>query len=144
MLVPMAGRTGRRDEEHSRVDPALGVAAEQPDMLAGEVKEGRVELNAAATDPEVLRVALVRFGCRPREDAPALVARLLRDGNAPLPNGHRLRLVASDRSWTRKQVTVVMHESLSGTSWSFFSNTCATTGMCFDTETRKIPRSAFS
>ena len=94
MLVPTPGRKGYGDEEHSIVDPVLGVPAEQPDMLVGEVKEGRAELNAAATDPAVLRTVLVRFGCCPREDAPALVARLLQDGSAPLPDGHRLRLVA--------------------------------------------------
>lgn len=94
MLVPTPGSKAHGDEEHSLVDPVLGVPAEQPDMLVGEVKEGRAELNAAATDPAVLRAVLVRFGCCPREDAPALVARLLQDGSAPLPDGHRLRLVA--------------------------------------------------
>ena len=94
MLVPAPGRKGHGDEEHSVVDPVLGVPAERQDMLIGEVKEGRAELNAAATNPAVLRTVLVRFGCCPREDAPALVVRLLQDGSAQLPDGHRLRLVA--------------------------------------------------
>jgi hypothetical protein len=38
-------------------------AAGRPDMLIGEVKEGRAELNHAARDPAVLAAALARFGC---------------------------------------------------------------------------------
>jgi hypothetical protein len=71
----------------------LGVDSGQPDMLIGEVKEGRGELNAAATDPGVLRAALVGFGCCPHADAPRIVEELLRDGHARLPNGHLIRSV---------------------------------------------------
>lgn len=92
MLVPSRKRGG--DEEHAVVDPALGVPSERPDMLIGEVKEGHAVLNAAATDPAVLRTALVRFGCCPRRDAPRLVERLLQEGRAVLPAGHHVRLVA--------------------------------------------------
>lgn len=77
---------------HLAPDPALGVAAEQPDMLVGEVKEGRATLNAGATDAGVLRAVLVRFGCCSREEAPAIVKRLIRQGWTPLPTGPRLRL----------------------------------------------------
>lgn len=44
-------------------DPALGCDPQQADMLIGEVKEGRAELNSAAHDPAVLQAALTRFGC---------------------------------------------------------------------------------
>lgn len=47
-------------------DPAFGIGGAQADMLIGEVKEGRAELNPAALDPDVLQVALTRFGCCPR------------------------------------------------------------------------------
>ena len=92
MLVPARKRGG--DEEHAVVDPALGVPGERADMLIGEVKEARAVLNAAATDPAVLRAALVRFGCCPRRDAPHVVERLLQEGRAMLPAGHHVRLVA--------------------------------------------------
>ena len=51
-------------------------------------------LNAAATDPAVLRTVLVRFGCCSREEAPTAVEALLREGSTLLPTGHRIRLVA--------------------------------------------------
>ena len=93
-LVPASGRRGTADQEHTVTDPAVGIPAEHGDMLVGEVKEGRAMLNAAATDPAVLRTVLVRFGCCAREEAPALVEALLRDGSTLLPMGHRIRLVA--------------------------------------------------
>lgn len=76
------------------VDPALGVSAGTPDMLIGEVKEGRVELNRATRNPEVLRVALTRFGCCGAGHAEAAVEEMLRRGRASLPNGHVVRIVA--------------------------------------------------
>lgn len=93
---PNAGRLvpGRRpggDEDHLAVDDTLGVQADQPDMLIGEVKEGRAQLNQAANDPAVLRAVLAGFGCSPRDDAPRVAAALVRDGHALLPNGHRVR-----------------------------------------------------
>ena len=93
---PNAGRLvpGRRpggDEDHLAVDEALGVQAELPDMLIGEVKEGRAQLNQAANDPAVLRAVLAGFGCSPRDDAPRVAVALVRDGHALLPNGHRVR-----------------------------------------------------
>ena len=75
-------------------DPALGIEAGQADMLVGEVKEGPAVLNAAATDPGVLHAALVRFGCSAPEDAHQAVTTLVREGRAPLPGGHCIRLVA--------------------------------------------------
>ena len=92
----MTGRraAGAEHEAHVAPDPALGIPAGHPDMLVGEVKEGRATLNAAASDPAVLRAVLVRFGCCSREEAPELVQRLIRDGWVALPTGHRLRLIA--------------------------------------------------
>ena len=64
------------------------------DMLIGEVKEGRAELNSAATDPAVLRAVLVRFGCCRQPDVDATVQDLVRHGRAETSPGHTTRLVA--------------------------------------------------
>ena len=90
-IVP--GGTAGRDEDHTVIDGALGVPIGEPDMLIGEVKEGRAELNAAASDSGVLRAVLVGFGCCPSSEAPLIAEDLLRDGHARLPNGHRIRTV---------------------------------------------------
>ena len=92
-LVPAPGRRDSADEEHSAPDPALGVSADHADMIVGEVKEGRAVLNDAARDPAVLRAVLVGFGCCSRVEAPRLVEQLLREGDAILPDGHRIRMV---------------------------------------------------
>ena len=82
-----------RDENHFSVDDALRIPAKNSDMLIGEVKEGRAELNQAASNPAVLRAVLAGFGCCSREDAPRIAETLIRDGNALLPSGHRVRTV---------------------------------------------------
>ncbi len=83
-----------RDEDHSDPDPVLGAPVSEGDMIIGEVKERRAELNAAATDPAVLRAVLVRFGCCAAGEADELVATLVREGTVRLPIGHHARLVA--------------------------------------------------
>ena len=88
-LVP--GKRPGRDENHFFVDDALETSTEQADMLIGEVKEGRAELNEAASDPAVLRAVLAGFGCCSREDAPRIASELIREGRALLPSGHRIR-----------------------------------------------------
>ena len=93
-LVPAPGLDVSGDEDHFAPDSALGTAAGHADMIVGEVKEGRAVLNAAATDPAVLRAVFVRFGCCPRDVAPRLAERLIRDGRATLPDGHQVRLAA--------------------------------------------------
>lgn len=90
-LVP--GRHGRH-EQVLETDSALGTSREQADMLIGEVKEGRAELNRGARNPEVLRAVLTRFGCCAPEQVPAVVERLLRHGQGLTASGHRVRLVA--------------------------------------------------
>jgi hypothetical protein len=76
------------------VDAALGVPADSPDMLIGEVKEGEATLNAAATDPAVIRAVLARFGCCRADDAADSAVRLVREGSVYLRNGHQVRLAA--------------------------------------------------
>jgi hypothetical protein len=75
-------------------DPHLGGVSDQADMLIGEVKEGRAELNSAARDPVVLRAVLSRFGCCSPEHVPGVVQALLRHGRTLTHCGHLVRLVA--------------------------------------------------
>lgn len=92
-LVPR-GRTGAHEEWIFEPDPALGCPSEVPDMLIGEVKEGKAVLNPATRNPDVLRTALARFGCCSPKHAGDVVRTLLRKGRAQTPEGHQVRLVA--------------------------------------------------
>lgn len=60
-IVP--AKPGGRERWLAQTDSALACPVDRVDMLIGEVKEGRAEINRAARDPEVLRAVLVRFGC---------------------------------------------------------------------------------
>lgn len=98
---PHAGRMiGRSDTSPSRQgeafapDPDLGVPSDRPDMLIGEVKEGKAELNRGAQDEIVLRVALRRFGCTGDRDVSRAVRQLMKRGRADLESGYRVRMVA--------------------------------------------------
>ena len=75
-------------------DPALGCPPDRPDMIVGEVKEGAARFNSATRDPEVLGVALARFGCCDRKQGPELARRLLARGHVDTPSGHTVRMVA--------------------------------------------------
>ena len=88
-LVP--GKRPGRDEDQFSVDDALMTSTEHADMLIGEVKEGRAQVNEAASDPAVLRAVLASFGCCSRDEAPRITEKLIRDGSALLPSGHRIR-----------------------------------------------------
>lgn len=86
------GASGRT--KSSSGEDFLGGARDESDMIIGEVKEGRAELNAAATDPEVLAAALERFGCCKGHGTDEVVTELLRHGRARTHAGHSVRLVA--------------------------------------------------
>lgn len=83
-------------------DSALDVRHGVPDMIIGEVKEGRATLNRAATNHNVLAAALARFGCCEPSHAVDLAKWLVRDGHAMTHGGggggghtpHRVRLIA--------------------------------------------------
>lgn len=92
-LVPGKDRRGARDANHMVVDPALRVPSDRTDMIFGEVKEGRASLNQPATDPGVIRAALVAFGCCGDHEADGVAGRLVDRGRAALPIGHDIRLV---------------------------------------------------
>lgn len=85
---------GRARERAFTPDPRLGPPDEAVDMIIGEVKEGKATLNEGAADPEVLRGALLRFGCCDAEEIPDVVGELLRRGATRTHCGHRVRLAA--------------------------------------------------
>jgi len=95
---PHAGHHVVRGHGHEAiatdVDEALGAPADRPDMIIGEIKEGRARFNPATRDPSVLRVALARFGCCPADHLDHVVAELLSRGRAQTPVGHAVRMVA--------------------------------------------------
>ena len=93
-LVPREGSGAKRDRTIGAPDPALGLVHDEADMLIGEVKEGRAELNRGARDPAVLRAALTRFGCCAPEEVEALVQSLVREGRGRTQHGHQVRLAA--------------------------------------------------
>ena len=75
-------------------DPELGCPANCAEMLIGEVKEGKAELNEAAREPDVLQAALTRFGCCQRCHVREVVQQILQKGHATTECGHRVRMVA--------------------------------------------------
>lgn len=95
---PGAGRlvAGEQDGALARFepDPELGVPTDRADMLVGEVKESRAELNRGATDNAVMRAALVRFGCCDPDHIESALGELRKEGKTTLPDGHAARLVA--------------------------------------------------
>jgi len=94
-LVPSNGKApaSHREMQVCTPDPQLGGLGNEPDMLIGEVKEGRAELNEAATNPAVLRAVLTRFGCCQPEHVQAVVQTLLEKGRARTHCGHTVRMV---------------------------------------------------
>ena len=90
-LVDERHHTARVD---SITDAALGVPETTPDMIIAEVKEGRAEINAAAANPDVIRAALIRFGCCGHCISDPHLSQLVTRGSTVLPNGHTARVVA--------------------------------------------------
>lgn len=94
---PGAGRivTGKKSAHSVFLpDPLLGVSGDEADMLIGEVKEGRAELNRNARNPDVLRTVLARFGCCSPEHVDPVVEQLIRKGKATTHANHCIRLMA--------------------------------------------------
>lgn len=90
-----AGSCGPADgRSSSEFGTLIGVPAGVPDMVIGEVKEGRAELNDAATRHDVLAAALERFGCCRHSEIDGIVHELLHHGRARTRHGHAVRLVA--------------------------------------------------
>ena len=81
-------------EPDFQTDAALEVLPGKADMIIGEVKEGRAEINESATDPDVVAKVLQRFGCCRADEARRYARLLLSDGKIDTRAGHRVRLVA--------------------------------------------------
>lgn len=92
---PMAQRVINADAGESYAigepDPLLDVSNDSIDLLIGEVKEGKANMNSPTTDPNVLRSVLARFGCVAECDD--IIDILLAEGSAITTSGHRVRLV---------------------------------------------------
>lgn len=74
------------------LDAGLAVPTDSIDMIIGEVKEGRVNINTGIRDPEVLRTVIDRFG--QVGDTNRVVEHLLRTGTAEIPPAYSVRLIA--------------------------------------------------
>ena len=80
-----------------------------PFWRVGEVKEGAPRFNSATRDPEVLGVALARFGCCDRGQGPELARRLLARGQVDTPSGHTVRMVAFGTAAASDEATYRWH-----------------------------------
>lgn len=74
-------------------DAGLDIPEGRVDMIIGEVKEGRVNFNTSATDPDVLRTVMARFGHGGAE-VEDVVEAIRSRGEFTMSNGHQVRLVA--------------------------------------------------
>jgi len=88
------GGTDRLAGSFLGVDPELDIDLDRIDLIIGEVKEGRADLNASARDPKVLRAALGRFGAVAEVEIDRVIGELLEDGEADHPGGPRIRLMS--------------------------------------------------
>lgn len=93
-LVPRSGKKSEHDRLIVDVDPALGISLNDADMIIGEVKEGRAQINHGGREPAVLRSALVRFGCCQEHRVGEMVDDLISNGRAKTDHGHNIRLIA--------------------------------------------------
>jgi hypothetical protein len=91
---PLTRRSRAARPGRFQTDPELATASDLPDMILGEVKEGRAELNPSAREPRVIEAALRRFGCCAGHPVEPVVEALRRHGTAVTGVGHRIRLVA--------------------------------------------------
>lgn len=107
---PNAGRLvpARTNDDSGRLvaaDPELDLHSGRSDMIIGEVKEGRAELNRGATHPSTLRAVLTRFGCCHPDAVDHVARNLTEKGRADIDKQHRVRLVAFGTSPPDNQPT---------------------------------------
>ena len=91
-LGPAIARRQPKGLDITETDPGLGIPRNHIDMIIGEVKEGRVGINSAVRDPNVLKAVISRFGDTP-SDEDRVVDELLENGIARLPSGYSVRLI---------------------------------------------------
>ncbi len=75
----------------TEIDPGLGIHPTSIDVIIGEVKEGRVGINSAIRDAEVLKTVISRFSHG--DDDARIAAELLENGEVILRSGYSIRLV---------------------------------------------------
>jgi hypothetical protein len=90
--TPKGKRKGPKGLDVSGLDDGLAVPTDSIDMIIGEVKEGRVNINTGIRDPEVLRTVINRFG--QVGDTDRVVQSLLHTGAAEIPPAYSVRLIA--------------------------------------------------
>lgn len=73
---------GHGDRAMRSASADLDHQPDQTELIIGEIKQGRAELNSAATDPDVLRVALSRFGAFDDDEIPSIIDDLQHEGSA--------------------------------------------------------------
>jgi hypothetical protein len=61
------------------------------DLVIGEVKEGKVQINSPTSNPDVLRMVLARFGCI--EQVEHVAAELIEKGKAITPEGYSVQVI---------------------------------------------------
>jgi hypothetical protein len=90
----VVGKRGRKWQKGLSIpDPDLKVPSGAPDMVIGEVKEGRAHLNKSMRNPSIVSAALARFGCCDPEHAERTAQKLLSSGTAETPEGHMVRII---------------------------------------------------
>jgi len=90
----VSGKRGEKWQQGLSIpDPDLRVPSGAPDMIIGEVKEGRAHLNKSMRNPAIVSAALARFGCCDPEHAERTARKLLGSGRAETPEGHLVRIV---------------------------------------------------
>ncbi|MGZ5432418.1 MAG: hypothetical protein ACXW31_10440 [Thermoanaerobaculia bacterium] len=91
---PMANKVRKAPKglDVTGLDAGLAVPTDSIDMIIGEVKEGRVNINTGIRDPEVLRTVIDRFG--QVGDTNRVVEHLLHTGTAVIPPAYSVRLIA--------------------------------------------------
>jgi len=93
-MIPSKGHRASTLDDQLLPDPALDCPLDKVDMIVGEVKEGRAELNKSARKREVLAAVLTRFGCCHPDMVTDVVDTLAKKSHALTPDGHVVRLVA--------------------------------------------------
>jgi hypothetical protein len=111
-VAPRKGAPPGKDLVLEQPDEHLLPSDDRVDMIIGEVKEGRAELNRGARDPAVLRTAIRRFGGVPAEECADAVAELMERGVVETPRrGPRIRLMAfgsQEDAYSKGGFTVVL------------------------------------